>query len=80
MLDIVRTIQGILDAAHGHPILIEVNKDRTALSWRVTDMPHHLWRITVHCQTVQEFGLKPADQDMPDDPEAYYNERAEQMP
>ena len=32
------------------------------------------------CQTVQEFGLKPADQDMPDDPEAYYNERAERMP
>ena len=32
------------------------------------------------CQAIQEFGLKTADQDMPDDPEAYYNERAEQMP
>ena len=47
MLDIVRTIQGILDAAHGHPVLIAVNKDRSAISWRRTDMPHHVWEITV---------------------------------
>lgn len=45
--DVLREIQSILERSEGHAVNIDVNKDRTGLSWRVDDMPHYEWQLKV---------------------------------